>query len=482
MAGHYQYMEKQHHFIQRSVRFIEQHALLEKGDRVLLSMSAGKDSMAMLHVMLQVKDEYALDMGIFHLNHGMRGEESDADEKLLRQLAAAHGIPFFCQKHDLMSSTVRGMSFEEHARDLRYSLIASVMDEHGYTRVCTAHNRDDQAETILMRVLGGTGIHGLAGMPFSRDRISRPLMWASADEVYMFLEDMGVQWREDGTNRENDYLRNFVRNRLLPLAEERFPSAKKSICSLGLIAGEHQQMTGHLIRKAYPGLVINVKDGVAIRYRDIISIRPLFMEVCAQQVRETFQRYVDRSMLEELYRTVREARGHVVLYEARGLRIMKTRHGGDEVLLISESGAGHSPHPWEYTLSFKAGANRQIPEAGISLEIRVLDLHQFTARVGRNDAVYLDPGDNDAELVVRNRRKGDKITLENGTKKIKDLLIDHKLSPEEKERVPIVLIGNKIACCMLSVVGSGDNRVAESFKVGDNSKKILAICASPTYR
>ena len=475
-------MEKEHHFIQRSRYFIEQHLLLKHGDRVLLSMSAGKDSMAMLQLMLQLRDEYSLEIGVFHLNHEMRGGESDADEKMLRELALRYEIPFFCRHHDFKSAAESGMSFEEHARQVRYRMTAEIMHEHGYTRLCTAHNRDDQAETILMRVLSGTGIHGLAGMQPSRDNISRPIMWASADEVYAFLEETGVQWREDRTNRENLYLRNFIRNSLLPLAEERFPSAKNSLSSLGRLASEHRQMMTHLIHRAYPDLIIRVQDGIALRYRDIISIKPLFMETCAGLVRETFQLYVDRHMLEELYRTVQSARGHATLYQARGLRIMKTRYEGEEVLLFSSGSADDIRGEWEYVLPLEDGATCIIPEAGISLQIQYVNHQQFTVDPVKNDRVYLDPGDDNGKLVIRNRREGDRITLENGTRKIKDLFIDHKLTPEEKARVPLVAAGNHIACCMLSVVKRGDNRVAKDFKVHDNSKKILAICASPSYR
>jgi len=468
-------MKNKNSFIAKSREFISFARLLCKGDRVLLSLSAGKDSMALLHLMGNLREEYSLDLGIFHLNHKTRGADSDEDEKFLRERAAVLHIPLYCRQYDFLSQQPSGMSFEEYARKIRYQLLSSLAADEGFIRVCTAHNSDDQVETILMRVLSGTGLHGLGGISPSRDMIMRPLLWATADEIYAYLTDNGIQWREDKSNAENHYLRNFIRNRVLPLVQSRIPSTRSAILALGENASEQQQLLNQLVESCYPDIACVRDDEVIIKYGRMGENRALFTHVCARQIREKFHQYVSRGMLLELYRKANSARGHAELYIADGFRVMKSRHNDEWVLVLSQNTMYQAPGEWEYHFSPIRDNVCTISEVAIDLEIRSTDYSEFGSRIHKPGCVYVDAGTGES-LLIRNRRDGDRITVENGTRKLKELFIDLKLSPAEKQEVPIIIIDGEIACCMLSVTGKGDDRVAKKFKVKKDSKKILAIC------
>ncbi len=471
----YHVMKNDKKFLTNSREFISSARLLSKGERVLLSLSAGKDSMALLHLMVNLRGEYSLDLGIFHLNHKTRGTDSDEDEKFLRERAEVLHIPLYCRQYDFLSQQPSGMSFEDYARKIRYQLLSSIAADEGFTRICTAHNSDDQVETLLMRILTGTGLHGLSGISPSRDMVVRPLLWATTEEIYSYLKDNGIQWREDRSNAENHYLRNFIRNRVLPLVQSRIPSTRRAILALGENASEQQQLLNQLVDSCYPGLVCVRDDEVIILYGRMGENRPLFTHVCARQIREKFHQYVSRGMLLEIYRKAHTARGHAELYNANGFRVMKSRHRDEWVVVISKKNSVQIPGEWEYLVSPVREKVCTISEVEIDLEIRFADYSEFGSKRHKHGCVYVDAGTGE-NIVIRNRRDGDRITLENGTRKIKELFVDLKLSPAEKQRVPIIVIDGETACCMLSVNGKGDDRVAKKFKVKKDSKKILAIC------
>ncbi|MFW5770003.1 MAG: tRNA lysidine(34) synthetase TilS [Spirochaetota bacterium] len=468
-------MNNSNNFLNKSREFISSARLLRKGDRVLLSLSAGKDSMALLHLMDILREEYALELGIFHLNHKTRGADSDADEDFLRECAKMLGIPMYCRQHDFSLHQPAGMSFEDYARTIRYRMLSSIAADENYSRVCTAHNSDDQVETILMRILTGTGLHGLSGISPSRDIIIRPILWATADEVYSYLENNGIQWREDKSNAENHYLRNFIRNRVLPLACSRIPSTRDAILALRENASEQQQLLQQMVERCYPDLVSSGDGEIIIRYGPMGENRPLFTHVCARQIRVSFHQFVNRRMLLELYRKAHASRGHAELYNANGIRVMKSRRGGEWVLVLSRNIIYQAPGEWEYPVSPIRDNLCNLGEIAIDLDIRFVNYSEFESRVRKPGCVFVDAGSAE-NILIRNRRDGDRITLEEGTRKIKKLFIDLKLSPDEKQEVPIIVIDGEIACCMLSVTGKGDDRVAKKFKVTRDSKKILAIC------
>ena len=214
--------------IQQTSAFIIKNSLIGPGMKILLSCSAGKDSMALLAVLYALKERFRCDLGIFHLNHLMRGAESDRDEDFLKSVSDNMGLPFYVERYDFSEHKTRRGSFEEQARNVRYGLIEQYLKNCGYDRCAMAHNNDDAVETVLMRICTGTAIHGLQGIPAKRGHIIRPLLHASASDIYSFLKEESISWREDSSNSDDVYTRNFIRNTVIPRLETRFPALRSS--------------------------------------------------------------------------------------------------------------------------------------------------------------------------------------------------------------------------------------------------------------
>ena len=183
--------------------------------------------MALLHVLEQLR-ELRLEIVVAHLNHGLRGEESDADARHVREAAGRLGFAFECRETDAEAfRKSRGLSLEDAARKLRYGFFREVLEKRSASRIATGHTLDDQAETVVMRLLRGSGSLGLSGIRPVAGKVVRPLINATKKEAREYLVSRGVSWREDSTNSSDRFTRNRIRNELMPLLETYNPAVGK---------------------------------------------------------------------------------------------------------------------------------------------------------------------------------------------------------------------------------------------------------------
>lgn len=197
--------------------------MLDEGDSVLVCVSGGPDSVCLLHLLIRFRKKLGLgNIGVAHVNYGTRGEESDEDERFVRSLCDFLGVPVFVKKlTGRESSFLKKGNFQERARVVRYKFFREISSGKSFTKIATAHTRDDQAETVLMRFLSGSGIAGLKGIPpVTEEGFIRPLIEISKEEVIGFLDEEGLSYRIDRTNLEGLYERNRFRNEVIPLLEE----------------------------------------------------------------------------------------------------------------------------------------------------------------------------------------------------------------------------------------------------------------------
>lgn len=211
---------------------------VKPGDRVLVAVSAGADSVALLRVLLELRSELGVVLAVAHFNHGLRGDESDADEHFVADLATRHGLPFFVERARVGEhAAAERLSLEAAGRDLRYGWLTQVAVEHRFEAVATAHTQDDQAETVLMKFLRGAGSRGLAGIyPVRRGcndgvRVVRPLLNTTRAEIEIYLESLKQVWREDESNLDRRFFRNRVRHELLPLLERNYNPSLREVLS-----------------------------------------------------------------------------------------------------------------------------------------------------------------------------------------------------------------------------------------------------------
>jgi tRNA(Ile)-lysidine synthase len=193
-------------------------SLLERGDHLLVAVSGGPDSVALLRAMVLLSSEYDLQLTTAHLNHGLRGAEAQREEEFVRRLCADMGIVCICKTIDIrMRQKGSGMSLEEIGREERYRYLDETAKTCGARKIATGHHRDDQAETVLINLLRGCGPEGLKGIPPARDgRIIRPLLHVGRAEILEFLDREALSYMTDSSNRSPLFLRNRIRHELIP--------------------------------------------------------------------------------------------------------------------------------------------------------------------------------------------------------------------------------------------------------------------------
>ena len=218
--------------------YINRYNLIADGDKVILALSGGIDSMVLADLLLKTKVEFVA----AHCNFHLRGEESDGDDWFVRKFAEKRGIQCFVKHFETEKYAAKyGISIEMAARDLRYAWFEQLRQQLGYDKIAVAHHADDQAETFFINLLRGAGLRGLKGMLPQNGVIIRPLLWASREQIRQYAVENQVIWREDHTNAENVYLRNKIRNQLLPAFDELKPEARQGLYkSLEHLASENE--------------------------------------------------------------------------------------------------------------------------------------------------------------------------------------------------------------------------------------------------
>ena len=206
--------------------YINRYNLLTEGDKVILALSGGIDSMVLADLLLKAKVEFVA----AHCNFHLRGHESDGDDWFVRKFAENHGIQCFVKHFETEEYAAKyGISIEMAARDLRYAWFEQLRQQLGYDKIAVAHHADDQAETFFINLLRGAGLNGLKGMKPQNGVIIRPLLWASREQIRQYAVENHIVWREDHTNVESVYLRNRIRNQLLPVFDELQPKARQGL-------------------------------------------------------------------------------------------------------------------------------------------------------------------------------------------------------------------------------------------------------------
>jgi tRNA(Ile)-lysidine synthase len=252
--------------LERIAEVITRHRMMERGQRVGVAVSGGADSVCLLHALRELAPRWELRLSVLHLNHRLRGEESDGDAAFVCRLAADLGLE--CHAREIDVAARNRNNLEQTARQARQEFFLDLLRGDRLDRVATGHTRSDQAETVLFRLIRGTGITGLAGVrPATVDGLVRPLLEVSREETREYLRRGGIAWREDSTNRDLTLTRNRLRHQLLPeLAREWNPAIEESLARLATLAQEEERYwDGQIHAPAVTGgaVVLKVEELVA---------------------------------------------------------------------------------------------------------------------------------------------------------------------------------------------------------------------------
>lgn len=440
---------------------LRRHAMLAGGERVLVGLSAGADSSALTVTLAGLAAEWRLDLHALHVDHGLRpdsGRDADAARALGRRL----GVPV-----EVVSVVVdpRG-SREDAARRARHAALEAYADRIGADRIALAHTADDQAETVLMRVLEGSGVRGLAGIPPTRGRIIRPLLALRRRDLVAALRQEDVGWVEDPTNRDPRFLRNRIRHEVLPaLAGVHGPDVVDALLRLSAQAREVVTALERRAESELDQLATAADEGVTLPRAALSALpRPVAAEVLRQAVgrvgspgplRAWAHRGLDRVLGDPPPRGA--LRLGAVAVEVSG-RLVRVAHGQREPLPSRVV-----PVPGAVAL----------PEAGLVLEARTLDATGYV--VPREPhRVAFDADALPRPLLVRGRRRGDRFRPFGGTgeRRLKAFLVDTKVPRWQRDDLPVVEAGGAIAW----VAGL---RRAEAAPVTARSRRIIELSLKP---
>ena len=261
-------------FRERFHEYVRKHHLIRHGEKLLVAVSGGADSVVLLDLLVQEQSALGVTLCVAHVNHGLRGAESDADEDFVRERAAVSGCAFLVHRADVGAiAESKRAGIQETARRVRYEFFEKAMRDRGYDAIVTGHHADDNAETILMNILRGTGIQGLSGIPPLREDVCviRPLLFAGRDEIEQYAESEGLPFREDSSNLTEDYRRNFLRHRILPLVKDQInPQVTESLRRTGevfwslqrYLDGEGARVLSRLMHRKGEGVVALAIEGL----------------------------------------------------------------------------------------------------------------------------------------------------------------------------------------------------------------------------
>ena len=429
---------------QRFRTFVAREGLFRKDDKLLLAISGGIDSCALAHLLSTEGYEF----GMIHCNYQLRGEDSDKDADLVHELAGRYSCPLHEEIIPPPYPLPDNFNLQLWAREKRYTYFEKILDEYNYHYLVTAHHLDDNLETHLINLIRGSGLAGLRGIPVETDFPAvRPLLEASRTDIESYARAAGLTWREDLSNASDDYLRNRLRHGVIPLLRQAGAQDKNLRSTFDhLRSAEYFYETGivnhPVVRHTPESIVFDRKKGAGLRLREW---RTLLWYHCK-----------DSGFTAEQYRQM--------LSKGGSYEILSSTHTAQ----VEPDRISVTPNT---TLNFNSTTIRELP-VKVSFGPRhiYLDIVEQPAKLYAEGIQFCRiPA---LPLLLRPRAPGDRFApygLQGKTKKVKDLLIDLKLSPWEKKRTPILIDPeNRI----IAVVG---HRVSEGYSVRPEDRHVLRI-------
>ncbi|MEO9481998.1 MAG: tRNA lysidine(34) synthetase TilS [Ekhidna sp.] len=419
--------------------FIHAKHLVKKGEKVLLAVSGGLDSMVMAHLFLAEKIPFEM----AHCNYGLRGDESDGDEAFVMKWADQNGINCFVKAFDLMGS------IQLEARKARYQWFDELVAEHNFDKIATAHHLNDSLETILINLSRGTGIKGVAGISMKKAHIIRPMLFAEKQHLYDYAMEQGLEWREDSSNSKTDYDRNLLRHDVVPELLKLNPSLFKNF---GLT----------IERLTHASAIVNARvDDIRSQF---LTQKENGFELDLNWIKNSSDELILAELLAVFdvnYVTSKE------IFEARG-----------------KSGKSFPTNEWLVTMDRNAlfiGAVDVEPAEEILIETSgeyELNGHRIIVELVTNEEVvfgashvaYFDADILKYPFLIRPWREGDKFQPfgMRGSKKVSDYLIDAKIPLVAKKKVLVLECESRVAWLI-------NRRISEAFKISENTSEIIRI-------
>ena len=449
--------------------YIRKHHMLAPGDRVVVGVSGGADSVCLLFVLARWARSNPLELAVVHVNHGIRQEAAE-DARYVQKLCEKLEIPFFLHQADIPTfAREQKLSEEEAGRQVRYEAFRRVLEEQSMNRIAVAHNAQDRSETMLFHLFRGTGLRGLSGIrPRPSKELIRPILCLNRFEIEEYLKEQGITWRTDATNEQDEYTRNRIRHHILPYAEQ-------EICA-GVV--EHMNHTADLLEELEDYVQRRLQEAKARCVEENLPTGDVRIRVEAFLKEDVFiQKQLLHSWLKERAPGQKDiSRVHV---EAFGE--LFTRSGNRRIELPHDMRAGRL---YDRVLLWRCLGNRSGQEAGDYWSLPeenptgefVFEIFPYKKDMKVPENQYTKWFDYDKineSMEIRTRKTGDYLTIRLGEdrvvhKSLKDYMVTEKIPAYRRDRIQLLAMGSH-------VIWLPGYRISEEFKVSGNTKQILQV-------
>jgi tRNA(Ile)-lysidine synthase len=447
---------------------IRQDRLIQAGDSVLIAVSGGIDSMVLLDVIIKLQQELQCTLAVAHINHLLRGNESDQDEKFVKSVAEKYGIPCYTKSIDIQKyARERKRSIQDFAREVRYNFFLELRSEYGYRSVATAHHADDNAETMLFNIFRGTGVHGLTGIPVKHKNagIIRPLLFSTRKQISGYAEQNSIRYCEDSSNAKTEYTRNLIRHQLIPQIQESInPRLTETLTRMSTLFTELEDFLSNLYLQTRQELIFcEAPDEISLHGVKFSVLSSFMKEFFLYSLAKEFTHgEIESGIVREMLKiTLSETGASCVLPD--GSIFLKNR---DQLIFKLIEG--------EQPFAFPIEINKTYEFDRFYFRSELIDTTKFS----RDPFIeYIDCATLTGALTLRSWRHGDWfIPLGMAEKrKLSDFFIDEKIPLFEKKKIPILESDGKI-------VWICGKRLDDRYKISSGTRQILKLEYRPRHR
>jgi tRNA(Ile)-lysidine synthase len=414
--------------------------------KLLLAVSGGLDSMVLLHLFKELK----FDIAVAHCNFQLRGVESFGDQKFVQDYADANGIPIYVTQFDTEAfAKDYKLSTQVAARALRYNWFYELLEEENFDYILTAHHADDNLETFLINFTRGTGLEGLTGIPVENDKIIRPLLFLTRNEIDEYAKEHQIQWREDSSNASDKYVRNKIRHHLVPILKELNPNFMTSFLKTESYLQQSQSMVEDASSMVYQQVAHETDDQIHFDLSKLLKL-PNYQSYLYQWLKE-----FGFTAWDDIYDLVNGQSGKQVF--AADYRLLKDR---DSLIVFP---INHQESAAEFHITEN--------QTEVNIPLKLVFCKVSDILIESNKTIFVDADQLAYPLVVRKWKTGDVFMpfgMGGKSKKVSKLFKDEKLSLIEKENTWILCSGNQIVW----VIGI---RADHRFRTADTTKNIFKI-------
>ncbi len=451
--------------VKKVLETIKNRGLLMRRDKILVALSGGPDSTALLHILYKEASVLGITLHAAHLNHMIRGRAALADQKFVEGVCRKHSIPLTVKSVNVPAfAKKQKISLEDAGRRARYDFFEEVAGRVGADKIALGHTADDNVETVLMRLVTGTGMRGLLGIPAFRGKIIRPLIDSWRSEIESYCREHGLKPRTDLSNYDTRYLRNRIRHKLIPVLTGFNPNVKESIRQMADILSSDYKYLIDISTKALHGAVMREEKGSMsldidklLMYPD--SIRRLALRLAIEGVKGDLENVT--------YSHVEDILSHLPLDKKWELHLpgnLYVSGDGDRLRVLSERPEEGGKVAFEY--KFKIPGVLHVEEAGLRITAEVVDdVSGLKLKLKDKDRAVVDLAKVGRELLVRSRRAGDKFSPfgSSAAKKLADFFIDEKVPHDRRDMIPIIESRGRI-------VWVAGHRIDDAFKITSRTK------------